>query len=62
MTMATHCDGPSCNGWTRGLGLEDWLTVNGSRHFCGWGCLASYAANRPWVQQVEVKRQWSEEP
>lgn len=53
--MATDCDGQACTGWTRGLGIEDWLTVNGSRHFCGWNCLAAYAATGPWVEEVDLR-------
>ena len=23
-------------------------------HFCGWGCIAAYAAGKPWVQTVDL--------
>ena len=54
MARAWHCDGPGCDTWTRGLGLDNWVMIVDDGHFCGWGCLAAYAAGKPWVQTVEV--------
>ena len=54
MSRAWHCDGIGCDTWTRGLGLDGWVMVGDDLNFCGWGCVAGYAANQPWVETVEV--------
>jgi len=53
MARAWHCDGIGCTTWTRGLGMDGWVLVDDSLHFCGWRCVAGYAANRSWVETVE---------
>lgn len=54
MSRAWHCDGFGCDTWTLGLGLDGWVMIVDDGHFCGWGCLAAFAASKPWVQTVEV--------
>ena len=54
MSRAWHCDGPGCDTWTRGLGLDNWIMIVDDGHFCDWACLAAYAAGKPWVQAVRV--------
>ena len=53
MARAWHCDGPGCDTWTRGLGLDNWVMIVDDGHFCGWGCLAAYAATKPWVEVID---------
>lgn len=54
MSLATRCDGPGCNTWTRTL-LDGWVQVielpcileyDHAMDFCSWDCLLKYAATR----------------
>ena len=53
MSRAWHCDGLGCDTWTRGLGLDGWVMVGIDLQSRGWGCVAGYAASKPWVETVE---------
>ena len=44
MSRAWHCDGPSCDTWTRGLGLGEWAIITSRFAFCSWDCVLRYAA------------------
>lgn len=51
MTLAAHCDGPTCDSWHRvPTDLpHEWLTVAwGKRvmHMCSWDCLLKYGAGQ----------------
>ena len=48
MSNAAHCDGPSCDSWSRspfttGF-LEVWQAKDHVMHFCSWDCVLRYGA------------------
>ena len=46
MARAWHCDGPGCDTWTRGLGLEEWPIITIGFAFCSWDCVLRYSATK----------------
>jgi len=44
MARAWHCDGPGCDTWTNGLGIDDWPILTATQHFCTWDCILRFAA------------------
>jgi hypothetical protein len=44
MSHAWHCDGPNCDTWTRGLGIDDWPILTVTQHYCSWDCVLRYMA------------------
>lgn len=61
MTKAMHCDGPSCNAWTR-TQVEGWVTTaefplqrGCSLHFCSWDCCIKYGSLREPMTVVQLR-------
>ena len=46
MSSAWCCDGPGCDTWTRGIGLDAWPILTGTLHFCTWDCILRFAASK----------------
>lgn len=66
MSLGWHCDGPTCNEFTLGPGIERWLTVleGGMEvgHFHEWACLMMHAAGTAGIINDDVFRTEDEFP
>jgi hypothetical protein len=66
MSLGWHCDGPTCNEFTLGEGLEHWLTVleggMEAGHFHSWGCLLMHAAGKQTEDVFKTEQSFPEAP
>jgi hypothetical protein len=60
MSLALHCDGPSCETWTENTyaNKQNYIVLshkNIDKHFCSWNCVITFVNEVDVLDGLETK-------